>query len=91
MTEAEAKMDPRVVAIRADRRVGRGTCSSIDECWEARELVETLDQEGIKVPETAVRWAHEREGLWLEQGANCTSGEPDCPLVAALREWDAGR
>jgi len=35
--------DPRVVAIRADKKIGRGTCSVIDECWTDRELVEHLD------------------------------------------------
>ena len=79
--------DARVVAIRADERVGHGSCSSIDECFEDRELVERLNAEGVKIAKAAVAWAVRLEGLWLDKGADASSGEADCPLVAAARAW----
>lgn len=56
--------DPRVTAIRKDAKVGRGTCSMIDECYSAEELVEELDAKGITTPAGAVKWAHDYHDLW---------------------------
>lgn len=71
------KQDPRVIAIRADKLVGRGSCTSIDECYDAVEIVQTLDAKGVETPEGAVAWARELEGLRLEQGLNQRWGEDD--------------
>ena len=84
-----AKNDPRVLAIRACPAVGRGTCSSIDECLEDRELVEELDAEGITDPKAAVAWAREREGIRMDRMMDCRWGEDDDPQVAIKAEWDA--
>lgn len=43
-----ARIDPRVVAIRADSMVGRGSCSVVDECWTDEEIQVELDDDGIK-------------------------------------------
>lgn len=56
-------MDPRVKAIRADEKIGRGTCSSIDECFTDTELVAELDREGITSPDKAVAHYREIEGI----------------------------
>lgn len=40
--------DARVLAIRDDQIVGRGTCSVIDECWTDEELRDELDTQGIR-------------------------------------------
>ena len=40
--------DPRVAAIRADKIVGRNTCSVIDECYTDAELAAHLDGRGIR-------------------------------------------
>ncbi len=80
--------DPRITAIRNDHRIGRGSCSSIDECYSDRDLVQELDEAGADTPEAALAYAYESEGLWLEKGANATSGEPDCPLVASRDAWN---
>ena len=87
MTSEEAKLDPRVIAIRADKLVGAGTCSSIDECMEDSELVEELDRLKIVESRTAVKWARMDHRLYLEQGTNCSSGEANCPLVKAYRDF----
>lgn len=83
--------DPRVQAIRADELVGEATCSSIDECFDADDLIRLLDEDGITAPSAAVTWAYDHEELWLENGTNASSGEPDCPLVAEWRRFKAKR
>lgn len=82
-----AETDPRVAAIRNDRRVGTGSCTSIDECYGDEELIETLDLEDITTPEAALQWALEQEGLFLEQGLNQRWGEDDDPQLLAYQEW----
>ena len=77
----------RIKAIREHRLVGRGSCTSVDECWTDEEIIERLDEYGIESPEGAVKWALEQEGGWREQGLNASSGEPDCHLVESYRQW----
>lgn len=87
--QREALSDPRVAAVRRHPKVGRGSCTSVDEALEHTELRDGLDHDGVVTPEGAVRWALEREGLWREQGLNASSGESGCPLVDAFREWQS--
>ena len=74
-------MDKRIKAIRANDKVGRGSCSSIDECYDTDEIIEELDSKGISTPEAAVKWALETEGIWLEQGLNTRWGSDDDPQL----------
>lgn len=55
----EPEDDPRVAAIRADKIVGRGTCTTIDEATTDAELAQDLDDAGIGPKSTvrAIRWA----------------------------------
>lgn len=87
-----ALTDPRIVAVRADSLVGRGSCTTIDEAMEHVELLDALDGVDfsgtpVQTPEGAVKWAYDYEGLRREQGTNASSGEPDCPLIAADKQW----
>ena len=77
----------RVDAIRNHHRVGRGTCTSVDECWSDKEIIEHLDDMGILTEDGAVKWALEQEGMWLEQGLNARWGEDDDPQLLAWQEW----
>lgn len=56
MSEESAMFDPRVVAIRADNVVGRGSCSHWDECYSDDELVAAFPPT-VKTAFGAVRWA----------------------------------
>jgi hypothetical protein len=85
-----ALRDPRVAAVRADPRVGRGTCTHIDECFEHTELVAELDAADVTTPAGAVAWAHDWEGLRREVALNASSGEPDCALRASYNQWNEG-
>ena len=69
-------MDERIKAIRNDALVGRGTLSSIDECYDDSELVKQLDDYNIHTPAAAVKWARERVGAWV-----------DDPQLLDYNEW----
>ena len=78
----------RVTAIRNHSKVGRGTCTSVDECWDDKDIIEFLDDNGIQTEEGAIEWALEQEGLFLEQGLNQRWGEDDDPQLLAWNEWN---
>ena len=80
-------MDSRVAAIRADVLVGAGTCSVLEECWEDSDLAEFLDRNGITSDVEAVKQARQAQLMFLEEGTNQSSGEPNCPLVASYRAF----
>ena len=81
-------MDSRVIAIRDDAMVGRGSCTSIDECLTDSEIEELLDEMTITEDIDAVRWAREHEGLWLEKGLNQRWGADDDPQLKMWNEWN---
>lgn len=76
-----------VAAIRADKLVGRGSCTSVDECWTDEDLTEYLARDDVTTVEGAVRWARESEGLWLEKAADARWGEDDDPELEELRSF----
>ena len=80
----------RVTAIRDHSRVGRGTCTSVDECWDDKEIIEFLDDNNVTTEEGAIEWALEQEGLFLEQGLNQRWGEDNDPQLIAWNEWNEG-
>lgn len=92
MTEsARTPVSALIAAVRADKLVGRGTCSSLDECFEDDELPAHLGLTQATTPAEAVKAARDSEELYLENGTNQSSGEPDCPIVASYRAWKAER
>ena len=78
----------RVNAIRGNHRVGRGTCTMIDETYTDQELIDDLNSEKIYTAKAAIEWAVDLEGLWLEKGLNQRWGEDDDPQLIAWREWN---
>lgn len=78
----------RITAIRLDKAVGRGSCSSIDECWSYQQLLDGLDKDNIKMPKDAVIWARKVEGIWLERGLDARWGEDTDPQLVAYEEFD---
>lgn len=79
--------DARVEAIRKDPVVGRGSCMSIDECFDDKDLVEVLDKAKITIPLEAVRWARESEGMFKEQELNSRWGEDSDPQLVTWKLW----
>lgn len=86
---ATVPMDAMVAAIRGDKLVGRGTCSSIDECMDDADLRRELAMDGCPTVEAALKWARKHEGLFLEQGLNQRWGEDNDPQLKAYREFEA--
>lgn len=56
-----------IKAVRDDAKVGRGSCSVIDECYTDAELEEALKRAGIKGKIESVRWARGVERLYRER------------------------
>lgn len=59
-------MSNMIEAVRADEKVGRGSCSVIDECYTDAELADLLAREGAATPAEAVKVAREIAGIWNE-------------------------
>lgn len=56
-----------IAAVRNDVKVGRGSCSVIDECYSDRELAEALADADINTVKGAVEWARDVEALFRER------------------------
>lgn len=56
-----------IAAVRSDVKVGRGTCSVIDECYSDRELATALAEAKINTVKAAVKWARDVERLFRER------------------------
>ena len=54
-------------AVRMDDKVGRGSCSVIDECWTDEEIREGLVRDGVRGKIEAVRWARRIERMFRER------------------------
>ena len=80
-------MDERIEAIRNDVMVGRGSCSSLDECYSNSELLDLIDECNISTPRKAVEWARRWEGLRVENALNYRWGADDDPELLAYNEW----
>ena len=84
-------MDARVQAIREHKLVGRGSCSSIDECMSDEELVQELDERKVGTADEAVKWAVHHEDLFLEQGLNQRWGEDSDLQLLAYNEFQTAK
>jgi len=56
-------MQDIVKAIREDKMVGRGSCSTIDEAYTDEELIEALMDDDIKTVKQGIRWARKTEKI----------------------------
>jgi len=80
-------MDVRIEAIRQDPCVGRGTCSSIDECWEDDELSWRLNENGIVSTAAAIQWARDSEQLFMESLLNARWGDDNDSELKEYKAW----
>ena len=81
--------DDRVLAIRDCPVVGRGSCSSIDECYDDSDLIKMLNEDNIESKKAAKNWALDHESLWLEQGLNCRWGDDDDSQLLIWNDFKA--
>lgn len=81
-----------IKAIRADKLIGKGSCTSIDECYEDKELWGLFGiPAGNMTLEAALKDAYESEDLHWEQGLNARWGEDDDPQLKEYEEWQKAR
>lgn len=85
LTELDAN-DPRVRIVRSDPKVGKGTCTSIDEAMTDTELVDAMNEDEVTA-KTARTWARGLEELWLEKGLNQRWGADDDPQLKAYNDF----
>ena len=78
-----------VSAIRNNKKVGTGSCTSVDECWSDKEIADELKSRNITTEDEAVAWALELEGLWLEANLNARFGDDDDYQLKAWNEWNS--
>lgn len=82
-----ASEDARVKAIRNDEKVGRGSCSSVDECMTDSEIIAALNEAKITTIAAAIKWARKEQSMFLEQGLNQRWGEDDDPQLLDYKEF----
>ncbi len=73
-------------AIRRDSVVGRGSCSTIDECFSDEELAELV--EACEDVAAAVSLARRREGESADRALDQRWGDDDDPQLEMKREFD---
>lgn len=81
-----------VAAIRGHKLIGRGTCTSIDECYDDADLWTRFGPPaGNLTIEAAIQAAIASEDLHMEQGLNQRWGEDDDPQLLEYNEWQAAK
>ena len=80
-------LDERIKAIRLDPVVGRGSCSSIDECMSDEDLYRSLNRDSVSTPKDAVTWARDHERLFLERGLDQRWGEDSDWQLKAYKDF----
>lgn len=88
MIDMTDEMKTMVSAIRENRLVGRGSCMTIDECYDDSELVQALTEEHCTTVEGAIKWAVEMSDLHVEQMLNCRFGDDDDVELKISAEWE---
>lgn len=81
-------MDVRIEAVRNDPCVGRGTCTSTDECLSDDDLTWMLNADGIISTQASVEWARDWEQVWMERSLNARWGEDSDPELKAYTTWE---
>lgn len=81
-----------IAAIRSHKLIGRGSCTSIDECYDDKELWNMFGiPAGNETLEAAIKDAIESEDLHMEQGLNARWGEDDDPQLLQYKEWEKAK
>jgi len=56
-----------VDAVRKDPQIGRGTCSTIDECYDDSEIVEVIRDEGLATADALLASLYSAENIWRDR------------------------
>jgi hypothetical protein len=78
-----------VKAIRSNKLIGAGTCSSIDECFGDSELWESFGPpSGCNTIDEAIKKAISRENLSIDRMVDCRFGDDDDKELLIRNEWE---
>jgi len=83
----ERRTDERVAAVRADKLIGEGSLSEVDECMSDAEVQIELDKVSITDPKAAVLHFIELQDLRYEMATNARWGNDDDPQLRTYNEW----
>ena len=67
--------------------IGRGTCSSVDECLTDGEIKTMLDESEIKTNNDAIKWGIDFEEMQLSRALDCRWGEDSDPELIAWNKF----
>jgi hypothetical protein len=67
-------------AIRNDPKIGRGSCSMVDECMEDEEILEELRRAGATTPEEALREMKGSENVWRDRADDVLGAGGEKPI-----------
>jgi hypothetical protein len=86
-----ATQDEMVEAIRSCPLVGRGSCSTISECFGTNDLLKELAWYKVTTIEGAIKWALDFEEAKKEQALNQRWGSDTDWQLVAWNEWNEDR
>lgn len=79
-------------AIRKHPLIGRGTCTTIDECYDRAELWPAFGiPAGNMTLEAAINAAIESEDLRMDRMMDCRFGDDDDAEIAMKDEWETAK
>lgn len=78
-----------IQAIRTDRRVGRGSCTSIDECYDDAELVARFGH--LTTVKAVLAAACEAEDVHIDRTLDARFGDDDDVELKIAAEWRNAR
>ena len=85
------KMAQLVAAVRACPLVGRGSCSSCDECMSDEDVAAALGDWNVTTVAGAVEWGRDDHEMILEMALEQRWGEDSDPQLIAWNKWVAQR
>lgn len=77
LTEEEKVL---VAGVRSDAKIGRGTCSMIDECWEDEEIAGVIREDRITTLNALLDALYKIEGIWRERANDVLAAGGEKPI-----------
>jgi hypothetical protein len=73
-----------IKAVRASDKIGRGTCSTYDECYDDEELADHIENIGIPYDEVVAFLEEQNKCYWENLPCYDEDGEP---FTRTMEEW----
>ncbi len=87
-----AQEQEMVDVVRKDPKIGRGTCSTVDECYTDAEIVEVIRDEKIASADALLTSLYSMENIWRDQADDAlAAGGEEQIWGQVTRESDENR